>query len=160
MKPGIRVATLFLPILLLIYELLCSNEEQAKIRRRPLSVGFCRLNDNIVQNGSIRLEQGRKTDVGAPISSGNEYDDILGQQFTNFGTLIRYHHIINTTQELIEFTDTTTIKLIQSNPNTTCDEEECPPPCDTEMALASIKTQFLQEKQVWVAKTADRKSVV
>ena len=113
--------------------------------------------DNIVQDGSIRLEQGQKDGDGFPISSGNEYDEyqsLVAQQFTNLGTGIFYHHITNTPQELFDnFFTSTTITRVPSDPNTACDEEECPPPCDTETELASIKTQFFQQKQAWVTKT-------
>ncbi|MBX2891994.1 MAG: hypothetical protein KF734_13780 [Saprospiraceae bacterium] len=54
--------------------------------------------DNLVALGAtIRPEQGRKTNLGAPISTGNRYLDLVGQQFTNNGAPIFYHHIENTT---------------------------------------------------------------
>ncbi|MCW5924800.1 MAG: zinc-dependent metalloprotease [Saprospiraceae bacterium] len=116
--------------------------------------------DNLVALGAtIRLEQGRKID-GEPISAGNRYLDLVGQQFTNNGAPIFYHHIENTTQALIDgYFTPTTITRVQSLPNAACDVAECPPPCDTETELSETKTQFFQQKQTWTTKTAAYPSI-
>jgi hypothetical protein len=118
------------------------------------------LHDNWVPGGFIRKEQGQRNMLtNERIATGNRYNEIFGepiaQQFTNEGTPIEYHHIINTSQELRNgYFTASTISTFSSIQNDACDDIECPPPCDTEVELASTKTQFFQEKQTWATKTA------
>lgn len=126
------------------------------------------LNDNNVKpNGAIRNVQGGfSSDGSQKFSAGNIFNEntsLFAQQFTNEGKSIIYHHILSTSQELVQgFYTTTTISPIQSNTNPNCDsgiEPGCDnPPC-AEPFISQTKAQFYQTKQQWQSKLATFPSI-
>jgi len=124
-------------------------------------------NDNIVKlGGAIRKVQGGFDINGGLLSAGNIFNENslpFEQQFTNEGKSIIYHHILFTSQELVQgFYTTTTISPIQSNTNPNCDSSIEPgcdnPPC-AEPFIAQTKSQFFQKKQIWTSKLAALPSI-
>ncbi len=114
--------------------------------------------DNIVESGIVRKEQGARnlnSSNSDRISTGNTYDLINEQQFTNFGSQpTDYHHRVGTPEELLTgHFNVGGVTPRQGIPNTNCGTNpECPnPPC-AEAKLSNIKTQFFQNKQLWGAK--------
>lgn len=115
--------------------------------------------DHFVKSGAIRKEQGGRNLNGDAISSGNVYNDIIGQQFTNEGLHIEYHHILFTSQELMDgsYSDQT-ITPVGSQENTKCGtggESGCPNyPCSGTF-ISTLKSEFFQEKEIWSEKKTE-----
>ncbi|MFN0175132.1 MAG: zinc-dependent metalloprotease [Saprospiraceae bacterium] len=126
--------------------------------------------DHLIPSGAIRRVQGTFGDQEQAISSGNRYNedfqDIIAQQFTNLGVGIDYHHILNTSQELLEdFYSSSTVAALSSDPNTNCgtgNETNCPTyPCPASgNFIPTLKSQFFQEKQEWGTKLAAFPSIL
>lgn len=116
---------------------------------------FAKKDFYVLSNGKIRYVQGRLDLSNNKIATGNIFTDPtfwLGT-FNNLGAPIIYHYFdLDPYQEPVTPTGLT---LIPAFENTDCEDEECPPPCDTETELNTRKTQFFQTRQDWSVRLAE-----
>ncbi|HNL38082.1 MAG TPA: T9SS type A sorting domain-containing protein [Saprospiraceae bacterium] len=111
---------------------------------------FFSKKDFYVQSyGKIRYVQGRVDQFNNKIATGNIFTDPTSSfgTFYNLGAEVIYLYYVSDPLQDPYFP--TGLDLQSANENTDCGDEECPPPCDTEIELASRKTQFFQTREDW-----------